>query len=428
MRVLWFLDSEPPAVRRRLGAGPLNEVGWQGGLAELMSASESVELTIACRAAEPFPPFEEDGIRYFEVGAAHPRSGFERVAERWRTLSRPSVNLARCRALIEETGAQVVHVHGTENPFGLICESSRVPIVISIQGLLTICRIMDRRGFDTHLFRSLSPTLLLRGDGYVFSELQLRQWAARERRIFAGASHFIGRTRFDQDVLHVMNPQARYYHCDEVLRPDFWDASWHPAAAEPGGLFTTTRGYARKGIATLLQALSLLPKPSCQGALGCSPRVHLRVAGDFGTMEGNRAIRRAIRTLGLARTVELLGPLDARHLAGELPRAALFVLPSHIDNSPNSLAEAMLVGTPAIASAVGGVPSLARDGYEALLVQDGDPYALAGAIQRVLDDPPLASRLSQQARLSARRRHDPATIRTTLLDIYGRVAATPAQR
>lgn len=427
MRVLWFLDSEPPMVRRRLGKAGLNEASWHGGLAEALSRSGDVELVVACHASAPFAPFEADGVHYHEIGADHARTGAERVVERWRGLRSPTVDLEKCRALVREVRPAVVHVHGTESALGLLAERSEAPVVVSIQGLLTICRIMDSRGLDPYLLRSLSPALFLRGSGYVFQRLEVRSWSARERRTLAAARHVIGRTRFDADVVGVLNPKAHYHHCDEVLRPEFWDYEWRLGDAVPGRVFTTVRGYARKGIGTLLEALALLRDAVQRGAAAPAalPALpHLHVAGDFVTVEGERAVRRAIRALRLEDCVTLLGTLDAPRLAGELAQAAVFALPSHIDNSPNSLAEAMLVGVPCAASAVGGVPSLARDGCEALLVQDGDPFALAGALSRVLANPDLAARLSRAARRQARRRHDPDAIRGRMLEIYEDVAAT----
>jgi len=426
MRVLWFLDSEPPMVRQRLGKTGLNEASWHGGLAAALSRSGSVELVVACHASEPFAPFRAEGVHYHEIGADHARTGAERVIERWRGLRRPTVDLRKCRALVRSVRPAVVHVHGTESALGLLAESSEAPVVVSIQGLLTICRIMDSRGLDRYLLRSLSPALLLRGSGYVFQRLELRSWSARERRILAAARHVIGRTRFDADVVRVVNPKARYHHCDEVLRPEFWDCAWQPRLAVPGRVFTTVRGYARKGIGTLLGALALLRDAAQRDAPPPAALPHLHVAGGFITAEGERAVRRAIRALRLEDCVTLLGTLDAPRLAAELTKAAVFALPSHIDNSPNSLAEAMLVGVPCVASAVGGVPSLVRDGSEALLVQDGDPFALAGAMGRLLTETELAARLSGAARQQARRRHDPEAICGRMLHIYEEVAAADA--
>jgi len=423
MRVLWFLDSEPPAVRARLGAGALNEAAWHGGLVDMLSQDDGVELTIACHASQAFSPFDAAGVRYVEVGADHARSGAQRVVQRWRGLRRATVDLGKCHDLVHALRPDVVHVHGTESALGLLAESAEAPVVVSIQGLLTICRIMDARGLDPYLLRSLSPALFVRGSGYAFQRLELRSWAPRERRILAGARHVIGRTRFDSDVVRVVSPGARYHHCDEVLRPEFWEHPWRPAEAVPGRVFTIVRGYARKGIGTLLEAMALLGVATRRGATMPAATPHLHVAGDFVTEEGRSAVRRAVQALRLEDAVTLLGSLDASRLADELVQASVFALPSHIDNSPNSLAEAMLVGVPCVASAVGGVPSLARDGLEALLVQDGDPFALAGALDRVLTDAGLATRLSGSASRQAKQRHDPAAIRARLLEIYALVAA-----
>ena len=170
--------------------------------------------------------------------------------------------------------------------------------------------------------------------------------------------------------------------------------------------------YARKGVGTLLEAIAILRN-------GAVPGIRVRIGGSLGHPEEDlRATRHRMRKLGLEDSVALLGELTPREIAAELCRTRVFVLPSHGENSPNTLAEAMLVGTPCVASAVGGVPSLARDGVEALLVQDGDPYALAGAILRILSDDELASELGRRAREVARTRHDSERIVARLMETY----------
>jgi glycosyltransferase involved in cell wall biosynthesis len=123
--------------------------------------------------------------------------------------------------------------------------------------------------------------------------------------------------------------------------------------------------------------------------------------------------------------IRLLGQIPAASLAGELANADAFVHPSHIDNSPNSVCEAMLVGTPVVSTNVGGIPSLLVDKHEGLLVQDGDPCAMAGAVIELLDSPNLALRLSQNARLRAQERHDPDAVLKTLQDVYSQIRRSP---
>jgi glycosyltransferase involved in cell wall biosynthesis len=116
--------------------------------------------------------------------------------------------------------------------------------------------------------------------------------------------------------------------------------------------------------------------------------------------------------------VTLSGDLDAEAVGRELTRAAVFVNPSHWENSSNTLAEAQLVGVPCVATCAGGMVTMADHGSAALLVQDGDAEALAGALLSLLSDSDEAARLGARGRELATKRHDPALIRSQLLAMY----------
>jgi glycosyltransferase involved in cell wall biosynthesis len=119
--------------------------------------------------------------------------------------------------------------------------------------------------------------------------------------------------------------------------------------------------------------------------------------------------------------IQLLGPLQENELLDEMLNADLFVHPSHIENSPNGLCEAMLLGMPAIATYAGGTASLLTDKKEGVLIQDGDPYALTGAIAELIRERDYASGLGANARKRAIRRHDPDKIVNELTHIYSSV-------
>jgi glycosyltransferase involved in cell wall biosynthesis len=97
-------------------------------------------------------------------------------------------------------------------------------------------------------------------------------------------------------------------------------------------------------------------------------------------------------------------------LAGYVPRAAslmpafdVFCLPSLFEGMPVSLLEAMSLGIASVATSVGGVPEVVADGRDALVVQAGDPSALASALDRLLADPVLRDRLGAGASITASR-------------------------
>jgi 2-deoxystreptamine N-acetyl-D-glucosaminyltransferase/2-deoxystreptamine glucosyltransferase len=118
----------------------------------------------------------------------------------------------------------------------------------------------------------------------------------------------------------------------------------------------------------------------------------------------------------------MTGYLSAAQIAARLAEADAFVLPSHIENSSNSLLEAMTAGAPCVAASVGGVPSMLRHGVEGLLFRRGDACALARQLERVLDDHNLASRLGQAAAERARATCRPEDVARDTIRMYERLA------
>jgi glycosyltransferase involved in cell wall biosynthesis len=108
-----------------------------------------------------------------------------------------------------------------------------------------------------------------------------------------------------------------------------------------------------------------------------------------------------------ALNIGLLGTLSEEGVADQLMHSDAYVQVSHIENSPNSVCEAMLAGIPVIASFAGGTGSLLRDGEHGVLVQDGDPYVLAGAMEELVREPERYREMAVEARRVAQRRHDP---------------------
>jgi glycosyltransferase involved in cell wall biosynthesis len=171
-----------------------------------------------------------------------------------------------------------------------------------------------------------------------------------------------------------------------------------------------------KGGETLLQALAIL------NAAGART-IKARIAGVPESSDVMRFYARKARQFGVAHCVEWLGRLPATSIVQELLRASVCVNPTHIDNSPNSLVEAMLVGVPTVASRVGGIPSLVENGVDGWLYPDGDAQALAEKIQRVLQNPLVAAEAGQRARERSLQRNDPENIASAMLHIYKEIIA-----
>ena len=122
--------------------------------------------------------------------------------------------------------------------------------------------------------------------------------------------------------------------------------------------------------------------------------VSLLVAGDGPDLP---EVRKRVAELGLDGRVRFLGPLGREQVLTLFRASDASLLSSAWENFPHTVVEALAVGTPVIATRVGGVPELVRDDGNGLLVPPGDSDALAAAIRRLVAEPGLRERLASEA-------------------------------
>lgn len=322
--------------------------------------------------------------------------------------------LGLCCHLVDEWKPDFIHIHGTEGPYGLLTARSMVacPTVISFQGLLGPCSEWYRYFGNTSLMNIIRMHRWLeipamRGQWLMF--YRLRKAAKREQEIIKGNQFFIGRTAWDRAYVKALNPSAHYYHGGEMLRDAFWNTRWDLGLAQRHRIIFTNAGHPRKGAEILLDAVTLLQQRF--------PNVQVAIAGCISQRSGyGRYIRR--RILELDCFAKELGQLNAKEMADELCRSHVFVSPSYIDNSPNAVCEAQLLGMPVISTYTGGVPSLIEDGQTGLFFPTGDVPMLAAKLREVFEDDELAKHLGSQARTVALSRHDPELVIRDVLTAY----------
>jgi D-inositol-3-phosphate glycosyltransferase len=162
-----------------------------------------------------------------------------------------------------------------------------------------------------------------------------------------------------------------------------------------------------KGLDTLLEAVALLRE---------RPALQLLVAGGAGPdtshLDPDEAHLRALaRRLGITDRVRWLGPVEQERLPLYYSGADVCVVPSRYESFGLVALEALACGAAVVASRVGGLPTIVRDGENGLLVPWRTPEEFAGRIVRVLDDPELAAQLRRAARPSMARFSWTATAR-----------------
>jgi glycosyltransferase involved in cell wall biosynthesis len=132
-------------------------------------------------------------------------------------------------------------------------------------------------------------------------------------------------------------------------------------------------------------------------AVAAVPGVSLVLVGDGPERE---ALERRAAAAEVDGRVRFLGARPRDETIRLLAGAYAALLPSDWENLPHAAVEALAVGTPVVATAVGGVPEVVRNGENGLLVPPGDPDALAAALRRLLDEPGLRDRLAGAAAAS----------------------------
>ncbi len=105
--------------------------------------------------------------------------------------------------------------------------------------------------------------------------------------------------------------------------------------------------------------------------------------------------------LGVAARVEFAGPVPKTEIARSMDRGDIFLNTTNVDNTPVTVLEALASGACVVSTRVGGIPYLLTHERNALLVPPDDAEAMAGAIERLIDEPELAARLSSAGRALA---------------------------
>jgi glycosyltransferase involved in cell wall biosynthesis len=294
-------------------------------------------------------------------------------------LSGFRANVVRLLKEVQAIGPDVVHAHGTEAAYALTAVRTRLPCLISIQGIIT---------------------------EYFKTDPCLRSRIVRhyEQDCVRRARYFTCRTGFDTQFIRSLNPGARIFTIHEAMNPVYFQNEWR--VRDVDRLLYVGSLEARKGLDVLLAALKLVLKTK--------PTTVLTVIGG-----GDQApYRQLCERLQISGNVQFLGFQSAEQIAQHHLESQMFVLPSGNENSPNTLAEAMVSGLPVIASAVGGIPSMVEHGQSGWLVPPRNPAELANAILQLLNDPEQRACLGRAARQRARDRHLPEHVAAQTAEAY----------
>ena len=405
MKILWFTNNTVNLGKE------LTRGGWMQSLAHHLALDENLQLYIATRySGKAIRRITEQKTTYFLV--PDQRNLLQKRIDI--VLNREPINelIQQYLTVIDEIKPDMIHVFGTEMEYGLVSGLTDIPVIIHIQGILQPCYY--------HLTRIKLPFLktlysqrlidILKGST-IWNGLRIfKRRVGIERKIYKTARYFMGRTDWDQQLTHLLSPNARYFHCDEMLRQSFLEADWTGHATEALRVVSIISSPLYKGHDTLVATCQVLKETGVKNFTW-------HVIGLDATTPSYRIFYKPYMKL-LTGHIQLHGELKAEEIIEILQTADVYVHPSHIENSSNSICEAMALGMPVIALHTGGNASLIQHGVDGLLVADHDPYVLAATIQQVVSNPEQSRKMASNAKARAAIRHNPERIIANLKEIY----------
>ncbi len=425
MRILWITNIPLPEASSLMGQSPSPFGGWLVNSSKHLADDPDVELSIA---------FPSSNTKHYEKfsGAKISYYAFQPVEDCDKGRLYDDKIL---RELVKDIKPDLVHIFGTEMAHSLsmvnVCNREKIEAVISIQGLVS--------AIEKHAFASLPFKAIY---GMTFRNLLKQDNVAGLRRLYArrgkneieaimGVKHVIGRTTWDKACVTQINPDVRYHFCNETLRQEFYKHSWSIDKCIKHTIFVSQGQSPIKGLHHVLEAMPLI--------VARFPNAKLVIAGKDITKDDTfldrlsmsyygRYIKQLIHRLGLTDKVLFTGSLGEKQMCERYLKSNVFVSASSIENSPNSLGEAMILGVPCIASNVGGVPDMLEHRKEGFTYQADAPYMLAHYVCEIFGNDNLAITFSERARERAYQTHNPEINNQQLISIYRDILGLSQER
>jgi len=410
MKILWIVSFPLPVVSHLLGIDKIPFGGW---VSTMLSQLESIEeLHIAVAMKSPVKKLVKERIGKVDYYLL-PQSSTDRF----------DIYQEDCEFVLKDFDPDILQAEGTEGTHTMrFLKTWDGNNLVSMQGILNGYEpyeyghlpIADML-FSFNLKKVLMSIALIAN-----KKLNFKQRVKKEIETISMAKNILGRTTWDRSHSYAINPQALYFFCPRILRKPFYTTKWDINKKDTHTIFIGNSFQPRKGAHIVFRAVAQLKDEFSD--------IRIVIAGEKPMKNSWKEWKKIIgypaylqnlaEELDIEKHITYTGVLQADSMAEQMSKAHVCVLSSIIENSPNTLGEAMMMGVPAISAYAGGVADMAKDGKEAIFYRDDDPQMLAYAIKRVFDSDELALALSKYGRIKALKTHDPITNRDLMLDIY----------
>ena len=410
MRILWITNLMLPPICKAINKQVPVTGGWMYSSLKGLQKVKDAEFAVATvYHGKEFVSKQIDNVWYYLLPLGRKSNlRYQPVLESyWRRVQ-------------QEFLPDVVHIHGTEFAHGLayINACSVHNVVVSIQGLVSVySRYYLGKINKREILKHITFRDILRQDTIFHQRCNFVKRGKIEKKILRKVNHVIGRTSWDKAHVWAINPKAQYHFCNETLRDEFYKHQWNYEECEKYSIFLSQAGYPIKGLHQVLKALSLILKHY--------PETKVYIAGDNITKRSwyrltgyGSYIKHLIKHYKLEKHIFFTGVLNEQEICNQYLKSNVFICPSAIENSPNSLGEAQLLGVPCIASYVGGVPDMMK-GCEDFMYRFEEVEMLASKVCEIFSNKSLLVRDLMQK--DANIRHHKVANSDRLFEIYNLV-------
>lgn len=394
MKSLWIVNKCCGALHQKLYGKKSTGGQWLEAMLEEAYQHKDDQIVVVTIEKSPKLQYFNDGnISYYTL-EGEPNANYDYKSKK---------ALSSWKNIIEKEQPDIIEIWGTEFPHSLAALNAapQIPSVVYVQGILDSISKYYLSGLTD---QEIKKAITIRD---ILTRTTIRQtkktYAKRfcyEKEIVQKAGHIIVENQWAKAYYTKINPDIQAHFLSISISKSFQAHTWGEEEMLAHTLMCPAANYPIKGLHMLLKALVIVKR--------IYPDIHLNIPGTVlketkslkSKLKQNgydRLIRQMIVDLELQNNVSYIGRLTADEMAKEMSKANCFIMCSSIENHSSTLKEAMTVGTPCIASYVGGVPEYATNEYNCLLYRFEDYEVLAHNICRIFEDKHLRESLSTNA-------------------------------
>ena len=413
-KILWIVNMLLNPISIKLYGREANGV-WIDALLEDFKNNKDYRLTVVTTAkVKKTIKTEESGIVYYALPDNPPILYNENN----------SSNIKVWEKLLNDERPDLIQVWGTEFTHGLCALrlAKNIPSVIYMQGYIgSIARHYLAGMTHNELIKSVTFRDILKSDSIIRQQKKYCKQANKEKEMFNLSGRIISENEWCSLNVKSVSPNVEIFRCPLSVNSTFSTHKWDIEHTEKHSIICNASGYPLKGLHMLLKAVALLKKRY--------PDLKLYIPGAKVVSDGSikwlirkrgytKYIEKLIKELDIENNISWIGAVSQDELAKYYEKSRVFVLCSSIENHSSSLKEAMIVGTPCVASAVGGVPEYVQHGENGFLYRFEEYEIMAEYIKMIFDNDQLAEKISKNGQASIMKMHAGNDIFNKICTIY----------